>query len=312
MNKTASHPNISWFRLFYLLLAAIFVYVVISQIDGLRGSLAEIKSSRIGYDLLAIGAICISFLFGSLTYYVIALKPLKYWRTVIVEFGINTINRLLPAGIGAIGGNFVYLKKSEHSNVQAASVVFVNNTLGVVGNLLLLCVLLTFVPHVNFGHVASAGRVFGLIIAISIVIVIVGLSVPRIRLKLKKAGHDFVGQLKVYSRHKAKLPVGLICSIVLTLGSVMALSFCLKAVHGYLPLSSVMLAYSFAIWLGSVLPAPGGFGSVEAGLVAALVAFDVSLSQAVACVLVFRLISFWLPLIGGIPALVWSRRKGYI
>jgi len=312
MSSTMARPNIRWLRLFYLLLAAIFVYVVISQIDGLRGSLTQIKSSNTVYDLLAIGAIIISFLFGSLTYYVIALKPLKYWRTVIVEFGINTINRLLPAGIGAIGGNFVYLKKSRHSNIQSASVVFINNILGVIGNLLLIAALLVFLPNVHFGHVASAGKVFGIIIAVSMVIVIVGLSVPAFRLKLKKAGHDFVGQLKVYAEHKAKLPVGLICSIGLTLGSVMALSFCLKAVHGYLPLSSVMLAYSFAIWLGSVIPAPGGFGSVEAGLVAALVAFDVSLSQAVACVLVFRLISFWLPLLGGIPALFWSRRKGYL
>ncbi|HEY4964616.1 MAG TPA: YbhN family protein [Candidatus Saccharimonadales bacterium] len=312
MNKTASRPKISWLRLFYLLLTSIFIYVIISQISSLRGSLTQIKTSNLGYDLLAVLAIMVSYLFGSLTYYVISIKPLFYWRTVVVELGINTINKLLPAGIGAIGGNFFYLKKSGHSNLQSASVVFINNLLGIIGNLLLLGVLLVFVPHVRFSHVASVSRVFAVIILATLFLMILSLSLPGIRSKLKKLGKDFVAQLKVYKTHKSKLPVGLICSIGLTLGSVMTLSFCLKAVHGYLPISSLMLAYSFAIWISSIIPAPGGFGPVDAGLVAALVAFGINLNQAIACVLIFSLVSFWLPLVGGVPALIWSRRKGYI
>jgi uncharacterized protein (TIRG00374 family) len=312
MKTTGKKANISWFRLLLLILLAIFVFVIISQIDSLKGSINQIKTSQLGYDLLAVIAIIISYLFSSLTYYVIALKPIRYWRTVIVQLGINTVNRLLPVGIGAIGGNFLYLKKAGHSNVQAASVVFINNLLGFIGNLLLLGTLLIFVPHAHFVHIASAGHVVGIIVFGSIVVSTAVLMVPRVRSRLIRATHNFLKQLKVYSRHKSKLPVGLICEIGLTLGSVMALSFSLKAVHGYLPLSSLMLAYSFAIWIGSIIPAPGGLGSVEAGLITALVTFGIRLDQALAAVLVFRLISFWLPLITGIPPLIWSRRKGYI
>ncbi len=72
------------------------------------------------------------------------------------------------------------------------------------------------------------------------------------------------------------------------------------------------LAYSFGIWLGAVIPAPGGVGSVEAGLVAGLLVFKVDLAQAVAAVLIFRLISFWLPLVFGVIPLLWSYKKGYL
>jgi undecaprenyl-diphosphatase len=73
-----------------------------------------------------------------------------------------------------------------------------------------------------------------------------------------------------------------------------------------------MLAYSFAIWLGAVIPAPGGAGTVDAGLVAGLLVFQVDLPHAVAAVLIFRLVSFWLPLILGFGPLFWAYRRGYL
>jgi len=135
---------------------------------------------------------------------------------------------------------------------------------------------------------------------------------PNVRTKFNRGARHFFKQLMTYKDHKSKLVFGLASSIGLTLSNVVALLFSLQAVNSHLALSSVMLAFSFAIWLGAVIPVPGGVGSVEAGLVGALVAFNLALPQAVAAVLIFRLISFWLPLILGMPALVWVRRRGYI
>jgi uncharacterized protein (TIRG00374 family) len=48
--------------------------------------------------------------------------------------------------------------------------------------------------------------------------------------------------------------------------------------------------------VGSLAPTPGGLGAVEGLLITLLVSFDVPSPEAVAVVLVYRLINFWLPI----------------
>ena len=59
-------------------------------------------------------------------------------------------------------------------------------------------------------------------------------------------------------------------------------------------------------------PTPGGLGGVEAGLVAGLVAYRVASADALAAVLVYRLVSYWLMLAIGAAAFVIAERRGYL
>lgn len=304
--------NVSWLRVGYIALAAIAIYVLVSQLGSFKGSITQLKNSNPHYILLVVVGTILTFVFAALTYYFIALKPLKYLRTLLVEFGINTLNRLLPAGIGGIGANYVYLTKSKHAPAQAEAVVAVNTVIGIVANLLLLGFLLIYFPAKNFkftslsSHLALVGCLIFVVVAGALIFV------PSLR---KKISHNLKLVLKniyKYRYLKMRLLAGLLCQIGLTLGFVLALYFSLRAVHGYLPIGSLMLAYSFAIWVGAVIPAPGGAGTVDAGLVAGLLVFQVALPEAVAAVLIFRLISFWLPLVLGFGPLYASYRRGYL
>jgi uncharacterized membrane protein YbhN (UPF0104 family) len=288
------------------------MYLLVSQISSLRGSFSELKTSVRSYDLLVFLAVIVTFAFAALTYYFIAFKPLKYFRTIAVEAGINTLNRLLPAGLGGIGANYIYLTRCKHTKSQAGAVVAANTLIGIIANLLLLAVLLFYFPARNFKYSSFSPRLVVIGCAVIAVVTLALFFVPvlrkkighRLRLILKNIGH--------YKSLKLKLTYGLLCQIGLTLAFVLAFSFSLRAVHGYLPIGSMMLAYSFGIWLGAVIPAPGGVGSVEAGLVTGLLAFKVDLTQAVAAVIIFRLISFWLALILGVIPLIWSYKRGYL
>jgi hypothetical protein len=60
--------------------------------------------------------------------------------------------------------------------------------------------------------------------------------------------------------------------------------------------------------LGGLLPIPGGLGGVEGGLVGTLVVYGVSLRDAVAAVLAYRVIQFWIPLLLSLPAFVSLQR----
>ncbi|MEX0948401.1 MAG: lysylphosphatidylglycerol synthase transmembrane domain-containing protein [Acidimicrobiia bacterium] len=71
----------------------------------------------------------------------------------------------------------------------------------------------------------------------------------------------------------------------------------------------VLLAFVFASALGMIPFTPGGLGFVEAGLTGALALAGVSAEEAVLGTLVFRLVSFWLPLpVGAVAGYLFRRR----
>ena len=61
------------------------------------------------------------------------------------------------------------------------------------------------------------------------------------------------------------------------------------------------MAY-FVGQLGNTLPLPGGVGGVEGALLGALVAFGAPAGPALAGVLTYRALAFWLPTVPGVVA----------
>lgn len=72
----------------------------------------------------------------------------------------------------------------------------------------------------------------------------------------------------------------------------------------------VLLAFVAASVLGMIPFSPGGLGFVEAGLTATLAVSGISTGEALLATLVFRLVSFWLPIPVGLIA-AWLFRRRY-
>ena len=91
----------------------------------------------------------------------------------------------------------------------------------------------------------------------------------------------------------------------------LALLCALRAVGATPRPSLVMLAYASAELLAQVPFTPGGLGFVEAGLVGTLTLAGVTGSAALAATLLYRLVSYWLPIpVCGIADLLFRRRYG--
>ncbi len=71
----------------------------------------------------------------------------------------------------------------------------------------------------------------------------------------------------------------------------------------------VLLAFVVASVLGLLPFTPGGLGFVEAGLAATLAVAGISTGDALVATLVYRMLTFWLPIpLGGVAAYVFRRR----
>lgn len=89
----------------------------------------------------------------------------------------------------------------------------------------------------------------------------------------------------------------------------LALLAALAAVGSRAPPSLVLLAYVAAALLGLIPLTPGGLGFVEAGLTGTLVLAGVGAADAVVAALLYRLASFWMPMLAGIAAYTVFRHR---
>jgi uncharacterized protein (TIRG00374 family) len=97
--------------------------------------------------------------------------------------------------------------------------------------------------------------------------------------------------------------------MLLTFANVLALTYSAKAVGIHLDFVASLVVFTFGSAVRNITPTPGGLGGFEAGLVAGLIAYKVSSSHALAAVLLYRLISYWLPLVIGFIAFVDVDRR---
>jgi len=83
------------------------------------------------------------------------------------------------------------------------------------------------------------------------------------------------------------------------IGDCACLACAIHAAGQPVPWDGLLLAYAAGAAVGSTGLTPGGFGLVEATLTAALVAVGMNSSGALTSVLAYRLVNFWMILIGG-------------
>ncbi len=89
----------------------------------------------------------------------------------------------------------------------------------------------------------------------------------------------------------------------------LALFAALAAVGGLPRPSLVLLAYTASSLLAMIPITPGGLGLVEAGLTGTLALAGVNPAQAVLATLLYRLASYWLPILAGPVAYALFRRR---
>jgi undecaprenyl-diphosphatase len=262
---------------------------------------------------LGVAGWILTFCLAAFIYTRLALKPLRYYPTLVVEVAAGFANRLLPAGTGSLGLHGLYLVRQRHNVAAASVVVGVNNTLGIVGHLLLLTAVLTFGGRATLPgtfHVSVA--VIVVVLTAAVAILLAWWLMPWLHNRLTGFGRELVQSLRHYSRQPLRLVGTLGLTMLLTCTYVTVLYCCCQAVGVVLSPQAVFLVFSAGMLGSTVSPTPGGLGGAEAGLFAGFTAYHVAAAPALAAVLLYRLLTYWLPLLPGVIALIAIRRQRLI
>lgn len=298
---------------------AITVFVVLALTAAawlkrgqLSESLAVIKTVPVWTLGLLAGLFITTMAFAALAYFYLSLKPLRYRELLLVEFAAAGINRLVPSGVGSLSVHGVYLHRHKHDGVQLTAVVGTNNMIGIMTHLILLATFLIVWPNrLRVDVLRSPADWVPYIIGLMLLAVII-FTLPKIRQKLTELLKRFMQNMRVYARAPHKPVLAAVASTGITVINVTMFGLAAHAVGVRIDPIALFFVYSAGVLVGTATPTPGGLGGVEAGLIAGLMAYGNSSTLALAAALTFRLATYWLPILIGLPAFVLARKQQLI
>lgn len=242
-------------------------------------------------------------------------EKISLFKTMLAQLAASFATLVSPPTLGAVAVNIRYLQKIEIHPALAAASVGVSQVMAFFMHIVLL---------LGFGVLAGTQTkldvpvpAWALIIgAILIGLLILGLLLPFSRSWLRKRVQPIVSQvgprLLTLTQRPAKLAEGIGGILLLNLSYCLCLAVCVKAFGGEVGIAAVAVVYLAGATLGQAAPTPGGLGAVELALSAGLTAAGVDGGIAVSSVLLFRLLTFWLPTIPGWFSFNWMTRNNLL
>ncbi len=295
-------------QLVFLALLLIALYVFVPQLQVFASSLALIRDVNWYGVLLATALTVLTYPVAALLYQILARKRLRYGRTLLVQCAGAFVNRLLPAGLGGLGLNAVYLHREKHSVGQALAVVAVNNGLGIVAHVVLLTGVL-LVVRLPVDGVRVTPLALGYVGVICAAGVAIGIVLRRVRTRIARAMSELLRAFASYRREPAQLLWALLVSAIISILYTLIMWFCAQALQVDISLVESFVVFTISVSLGGVTPTPGGLVGAEAGLVAGLIGFGIEAPSALAVTLLYRLVTYWLMLMPGLLATVIVERR---
>jgi uncharacterized membrane protein YbhN (UPF0104 family) len=157
--------------------------------------------------------------------------------------------------------------------------------------------------------------------ALSIAVILAVLAIPRLgpggdpdseASKLRRAwlavrGAVITGTAEAVELVRARDPLMIVGAVGYWAWDNAVIWATFHAVGASVPLSIVLMGYLIG-QLGGLLPIPGGVGGIDGGLIGTLVVYGAPAAAVTAAVLAYRVILFWLPLVGGAIAFMSLRR----
>jgi uncharacterized protein (TIRG00374 family) len=291
-------------------LAAYFLFSQLSQV--------EIGQAVAGADYswvaIAVGFSALTYLAAATSLLGFVPEKVPFPRTVLAQVAGSFVKLVAPAAIGGVALNTRFLQRAGVRPGHAVASVGASQLFGLGANVLLLLAFgyLTGTEHTPTLS-PSRAVIAGLLAAA--VLVLIATAIPALRKfvseRLRSLFAGVVPRMLDVVQRPRLLLTGVGGTLLLPFAFIMCLDASVRA-FGYDELSYATLAVVFLAGnaLGSAAPTPGGLGAVEAALIAGLITFGVPKEIATPAVLLFRLMTFWLPVLPGWLSFTQLTRKG--
>jgi len=284
----------------------------------LAGELAHASLGRLlreadwRWGLVALALSAVTYVGASLSVSGFVAEHLGFVRTMLVQLASSFVTLVTPAAVGGVALNVRYLQRRKIPSPVAVASIAVSQVVALTLHILLLAI---------FGAIAGTGGkssirpptwayfVVGGLVLLAGAVLALPAGRRLVRARVSPTFGQVLPRLVEVAQDPRKLIEGIGGGLLLSLSYIACLSACVAAFGDSVPIAKIGVVYLTGSALGSIIPTPGGLGAVEAALTAGLTAAGVPGGIAVSAVLLFRLLTFWLPVPLGWVALHYLERK---
>ncbi|MDH6123276.1 lysylphosphatidylglycerol synthase transmembrane domain-containing protein [Kitasatospora sp. GP82] len=275
---------------------------------------AQLRLSQMNWAWAAVALAAAAASYGAAAMSLTGFVPerLPFVRTMAAQLAGSFVKLVAPAAIGGIALNTRYLQKAGIRSGQAVASVGASQLAGLGGHLLLLFSFgLITGTQTNGDLGASRAVIIGVLTAAVLALVVAAVG-PLRRFVVTRVRSLFFGvvpRMLDLMQTPSKLVTGFGGILLLTLSFTACLYASINAFGGTITFSAVAVVFLTANAAGSAIPTPGGIGPVEIALIGALTVAGVPPTVATPAVFLFRLLTFWLPVLPGWIAYNVLQRK---
>jgi uncharacterized membrane protein YbhN (UPF0104 family) len=288
-------------------------YLLLGQL-GRVNLISTLRSADWHWTLLALALSGVTYLGAALALSGYVPDRLRFRPLVLAQLAGSFVTLVTPAAVGGAALNIRYLQRRRVPAAVAAASVGLSQVVAFVLHILLIVVFAAITG--SQGHSLQPPNWVYFVIAGLIVIVLAVVAIPAgrrlIRARLAPVLGQVLPRLLAVVQQPRKLAEGIGGALLLDGAYILCLAACIQALGGSASLASIALVYLTGSALGSAVPTPGGLGAVEAALSAGLTAAGLPGSTAVSAVLLFRTLTFWLPVPVGWGAFNYLERHEYL
>ena len=300
-----------------LVLLVALVYVAYPFISTVPAFLSELRTANWWWALLGLAVSALKYVGASAALWACADGVVSFKNLTIMQVANTFAATTTPAGVGGLALSTRFLQKGGLGALRATTAVALQQTVQVITHVALL-IFFSFAAgaSADLSHFVPSATLLYLIAGVLLGLVGAFLFVPTLRRWLATAVrprlNEVLRDLAELAREPKRLGIIVLGCAATTLGMALALWASIAAFGGDTSFVTVTVVTMVGGTLASAAPTPGGVGAVEAALIGGLAAFGLPTAIAVSSVLLYRILTCWLPVFIGWPIMRWLTDKDMI
>ncbi len=315
--ETATITRFTRSQLIQMVLLLALVYVAYPFIATVPVFFEELRKANWWWALAGLAVSALKYLGAGAALWACADGLVKYRHLAIMQVANTFAATTTPAGVGGLALSTRFLQKGGLGALRATTAVALQQSVQVITHVTLLIVFSAAAgASADLSRFVPSTTVLYLIGGAALGAVGISLFVPKLRRWLATAVRprlqEVIDDLVELAREPRRLAVIVLGCAATTLGAALALWASIEAFGGDTSFVTVTIVTMVGGTLASAAPTPGGVGAVEAALIGGLAAFGVPAAVAVPSVLLYRILTCWLPVFIGWPIMRWLTRSNMI
>ncbi|OBF27517.1 hypothetical protein A5724_30240 [Mycobacterium sp. ACS1612] len=315
--KTETITRFTRKQVIQLVLLVALVYVAYPFISTVPAFFSELRTANWWWALMGLAVSALTYIGAAAALWACADGLVSFKNLTIMQVANTFAATTTPAGVGGLALSTRFLQKGGLGALRATAAVALQQTVQVITHVALLIFfsaaagasadLTHFVPSATLLYLIG-GVLLGLVGAFLFVPTLRRWLATAVRPRLK----EVLGDLAELAREPKRLVIIVLGCAATTLGMALALWASIEAFGGDTSFVTVTVVTMVGGTLASAAPTPGGVGAVEAALIGGLAAFGVPTAIAVPSVLLYRVLTCWLPVFVGWPIMRWLTEQDMI